>query len=59
MNYHRSGDTIDGYGVVETMTETGYRLVNGGFVPFVVVHPRPSVVGLVAFSDGSTYGGAR
>lgn len=57
--FYDSGEMIPGYGIVETMTDTGYRIVGGGFAPFVAVHPRPSVVGLVAFNDGSVYGGAR
>ena len=59
MNYFRSGETIPGFGVVDEMTSTGYLLVGGGFAPFTKVHPRPAVAGLVVFSDGTRYGGAR
>lgn len=58
IRYFGSGDTIPDVGEVEMMTDTGYRLVDGTFVPFVKVHPRPSVVGLVTFDDGTRYGGA-
>lgn len=57
--FHSTGDHITGHGTVDRMTDTGYLLVGGGFVPFTVVHPRPAAVGLVTFSDGTTYGGAR
>lgn len=58
-DYYSTGELIPGHGYVEMMTDTGYRIVGGGFVPFVTVHPRPSVAGLVAFNDGTVYGGAR
>lgn len=57
--FFSTGSTIDGHGVVDEMTSTGYKLVGGGFVPFTVVHPRPAASGLVVFADGTRYGGGR
>lgn len=59
VTYYREGDEIAGHGTVDRMTDTGYLLRDGGFAPFSVVHPRPAARGLVAFADGSVYGGAR
>lgn len=59
VTYYRDGDEIPGVGTVLRMTDTGYMLEDGGFAPFLTVHPRPVVYGLVAFADGSVYGGAR
>lgn len=39
MTYYLTGETIPGYGEVEMMTSTGYRLVGGAFVPFVRLAP--------------------
>lgn len=55
--YYRSTETIPGFGVVDMMTDTGYKLVGGGFAPFTKVHPQPAAAGLVIFSDGTRYGG--
>lgn len=56
---YSAGQTIPGHGTVDRMTDTGYLLVDGGFVAYTTVHPRPAVAGLVTFSDGTMYGGAR
>jgi hypothetical protein len=56
-NYYRKGDTIPDVGVVRALTETGYALVNGDFIPFTLVHHPQPAAGLVVFSDGTRYGG--